>query len=41
VTWWFVRTGELPHHEVAKVEGLDAVAADDLHPADLKRGAKP
>jgi len=34
VTWWFVRTGELPHHEIAKVEGLDE-AGDDLHPADL------
>jgi len=41
VTWWFVRTGELPHHEIAKVEGLDAAASDDLHPADLKHGAKP
>jgi C4-dicarboxylate transporter DctQ subunit len=41
VTWWFVRTGELPHHEVAKVEGLNEAAADDLHPADLKHGAKP
>ncbi len=41
VTWWFVRTGELPHHEVAKVEGLDAASADGLHPADLKHGAKP
>ena len=40
VTWWFVRTGELPHHAVAKVEGLEA-AADDLHPVDLKTGAKP
>ena len=41
VTWWFVRSGALPHYAVAKVEGLDQAAADDLHPADLKRGAKP
>jgi len=40
VTWWFVRTGELPHHDIAKVEGLDEVA-DNLHPADLSHGAKP
>ncbi len=40
VTWWFVRTGTLPHHEIAKVEGLDH-AGDDLHPADLQHPAKP
>jgi C4-dicarboxylate transporter DctQ subunit len=40
VTWWFMRSGELPHHEVAKVEGLEAAAADDLHPIDLKHGAE-
>ena len=40
VTWWFVRMGELPHHDIAKVEGLDEVA-DNLHPADLSHGAKP
>jgi len=41
VTWWFLRSGELPHHDVAKVEGLEQDVADDLHPADLKRAAKP
>jgi C4-dicarboxylate transporter, DctQ subunit len=40
VTWSFVRTGELPHHHIAKVEGLDR-AADNLHPADLSHRAKP
>jgi len=40
VTWWFLRTGELPHHDIAKVEGLDD-AEDNLHPADLSHGAKP
>ena len=39
VTWWFVRTGALPHHEIAKVEGLDE-AGDDLHPADLRHQVK-
>jgi C4-dicarboxylate transporter DctQ subunit len=39
VTWWFVRTGALPHHEIAKVEGLEE-ASDDLHPADLRHQAK-
>ena len=40
VTWWFVRTGELPHHGIAKVQGLDE-AVDNLHPTDLNHGAKP
>ena len=40
VTWWFLRTGALPHHEIAKVEGLEE-AGDDLHPADLQHPAKP
>ena len=39
VTYWFVRTGELPHHDIAKVEGLDE-AADNLHPVDLSPRAK-
>jgi C4-dicarboxylate transporter, DctQ subunit len=41
VTWSFARTGELPQHDIAKLEGLDATAPDNLHPADLKQGAKP
>ena len=40
VTWWFMRTGALPHHEIAKVEGLDEAVADDLHPADLRHQAR-
>ena len=34
VAWVFYRTGELPHHDAAQVEGLDAdaVAAEALHP---------
>ena len=41
VAWSFARTGELPHHDVAHVEGIEAVEdinpygmADNLHPAD-------
>ena len=41
VTWSFLRTGELPHHDIARVEGLDEAGAPGLHPADLKHGAKP
>jgi len=38
VAWSFWRTGELPHHDVAHVEGVDAPAVvPDLHPADVRR----
>jgi C4-dicarboxylate transporter, DctQ subunit len=37
VTWRFLRGGELPHHDIAKVEGLEETVVDDLHPADPKR----
>src|SRR5579884_4517298 len=30
VAWWYYRTGKLPHHDVAHVEGM----ADALHPAE-------
>jgi C4-dicarboxylate transporter, DctM subunit len=30
VAWWFYWTGQLPHHDVAHVEGLE----DPLHPAE-------
>ena len=37
VAWVFARTGALPHHDVAHVEGLEDVALpDDLHPAPVK-----
>ena len=36
VAWAFVRTGVLPHHDIAHVEGI-ADSGDDLHPADLRR----
>ena len=32
VTWAFYRTGELPHHDAAQVEGMET---DPLHPADV------
>ena len=40
VAWSFWRTGELPHHDVAHVEGVEAedinfAAAPDLAPADV------
>jgi C4-dicarboxylate transporter, DctM subunit len=34
VAWWFYWTGELPHHNEAQVEGIEASASDALHPAD-------
>ena len=41
----FARTGHLPKHEVAHVEGIGEApspfAADDLHPADVKEGVRP
>src|SRR5438270_6144480 len=37
VAWSFERTSELPHQDIAHVEGVDAPAAiPSLHPADLK-----
>jgi len=38
VAWTFTRTGELPHHDIAHVEGVDAPAAiPDLHPAEVRK----
>ena len=48
VAWHFARTGELPHHDAAHVEGIDAPEdvnpynlADNLHPAALKGTSRP
>ena len=38
VTWSFLRTGALPHHDPAHVEGLDEAASAALHPADVRHG---
>jgi C4-dicarboxylate transporter DctM subunit len=32
VSWWFYRTGTLPHHDAAHVDGVEA---DASHPAEL------
>ena len=42
VAWTFYRTGELPHHDVAHVEGLGEVlkSVPDLHPAPVP-GSRP
>ena len=32
VAWWFYWTGELPHHDAAHVDGIEA---DALHPAEI------
>ena len=43
VTWAFVKTGELPKHDHAHVEGIEQLGTDvvpGLHPADLKAGGK-
>ena len=35
VAWSFVRTGQLPRHDVAHVEGIEAVREDNLHPTPM------
>jgi hypothetical protein len=45
VAWSFARTGELPHHDVAHVEGVEDLAinyaaAPDLTPADARNGGR-
>ena len=38
VAWNFWRTGDLPHHDVAHVEGIETVQnVPDLHPAPVSR----
>jgi C4-dicarboxylate transporter DctQ subunit len=48
VAWHFARTGELPHHDVAHVEGIEAPAdinpynlEDNLHPSPRQEGGRP
>ena len=47
VTWSFVKTGQLPHHDHGHVEGIEDVKiediipvaiVEDLHPRSLKKG---
>ncbi len=47
VAWIFARTGRLPHHDAAHVEGIDDMAglesyavAAGLHPTDTGPGRK-
>ena len=41
VAWSFLRTGELPHHDIAHVEGVDAEAVvAALHPAAVEAGGR-
>jgi C4-dicarboxylate transporter DctQ subunit len=46
VTWSFLKTGQLPHHDHGKVEGVEELKdedlnpfglANDLHPRDVKK----
>jgi C4-dicarboxylate transporter, DctQ subunit len=41
VSWAFARTGELPKHDVARVEGVDESASAALHPVEGTAGARP
>ena len=46
VAWTFMRTGELPRHDVAHVEGIEDVDEADaigpnIHPAPVSPGARP
>ncbi|HET9024928.1 MAG TPA: TRAP transporter small permease [Burkholderiaceae bacterium] len=44
VAWAFARTGQLPHHDETKVEGVEDtdgfMLPDDLHPAPMNGGQK-
>jgi C4-dicarboxylate transporter DctM subunit len=35
VAWSFYRTGELPHHDAAQIDGVEVDEADPLHPAAI------
>jgi C4-dicarboxylate transporter DctQ subunit len=37
VAWTFARTGHLPHHAVAEVEGVEAVTESNLYPQEPTR----
>ena len=41
VAYGFARSGELPKHDVAHVEGVDLSASPALHPAEGTVGARP
>ena len=39
VAWHFAKTGELPHHDVAHVEGIEKPA--DINPYNLEDNPHP
>jgi C4-dicarboxylate transporter, DctM subunit len=41
VAWHFWKTGSLPHHDVAHVDGVDAGAAGEVAPVKLRQGVTP
>ena len=41
VTWSFLRTGELPHHDHGYVEGVEPVKDEDIVPLSLKDNLHP
>ena len=41
VTWSFVRTGQLPHHDHGHVEGIEDVKPEDVIPLGLKDNLHP
>jgi C4-dicarboxylate transporter DctQ subunit len=41
VAWSFWKTGELPHHDHGKVEGIEAVKDEDLNPYGLDDNLHP
>ena len=40
VSWSFWKTGELPHHDAAHVDGVDMSASPELHPQPVATGAR-
>jgi len=41
VAWGFARTGELPKHDDAHVEGIDLAASPSLHPSETTVAMRP
>jgi C4-dicarboxylate transporter DctQ subunit len=41
VTWSFLKTGQLPHHDHGKVEGVEELKDEDLNPFGLENDLHP
>jgi C4-dicarboxylate transporter DctQ subunit len=41
VAWGYFRTGKLPRHDDAHVEGIDLAASAELHPSETTVGVRP